>query len=155
MSKSLKRVRTALIAAGITDEPLEMGETRTAQQAADAVGCAVDQIAKSIIFRAETTGEAVLFLTAGGNQVDPMKATDLVGEPLGKADAALIRSQTGFAIGGVSPVGHLSPIRCWIDPRLLEFEKVWAAAGTPCHVFPIEPSRLPDLTGGKVANFTA
>ena len=154
MSKSLTRVKAALLDAGITEPPVEMGETRTAEQAAAAVGCVVDQIAKSIIFRAETTGEAVLFLTAGGNQVDPLKATDLVGEPLGKADAALIRAQTGFAIGGVSPVGHLSPIRCWIDPRLSDFETVWAAAGTPRHVFPVSPTLLPRLTGGTVAHFT-
>ena len=154
MSKSLKRVKAALEAAGLTPDIFEAGEARTAAQAADAAGCHVDQIAKSIIFRAETTGEAVLFLTAGGNQVDPLKATDLVGEPLGKADAALIRAQTGFAIGGVSPVGHLSPIRCWIDPRLSDFETVWAAAGTPRHVFPVSPTLLPRLTGGTVAHFT-
>ncbi len=131
------------------------GETRTAQQAADAVGCALDQIAKSIVFRAETSAEAVLFLTAGGNQVDAAAASGLAGEPLGKADAALIRAQTGFAIGGVAPVGHLSPIRAWLDPRLLEFDTVWAAGGTPRHVFPIAPQDLLRLTGATEANFTA
>ena len=97
MSKSLKRVRQALIDAGFEPEILEMGETRTAQQAADAANCHVDQIAKSIIFRGETSGEAILFLTAGGNKVCADKASALAGEPLGKADATLIRSQTGFA----------------------------------------------------------
>lgn len=154
MSKSLKRVRAAIEAAGLTAEIVEAGQARTAQEAADSVGCHLDQIAKSIIFRAETSGEAVLFLTAGGNKVCTRKATALAGEPLGKADAALIRAQTGFAIGGVAPLGHLTPIRAWLDPRLLEFEVVWAAAGTPRHVFPIDPRALPDLTGAHVAGFT-
>ncbi|MFZ7090635.1 YbaK/EbsC family protein [Primorskyibacter sp. 2E233] len=154
MSKSLARVRAALEAAGLPADIREVGQARTAQEAADSVGCALDQITKSIIFRAETSGEAVLFLTAGGNKVCADKATALAGEPLGKADAALIRSQTGFAIGGVAPLGHLSPIRAWLDPRLLEFAEVWAAAGTPRHVFPLDPTILPGLTGAKAADFT-
>ncbi|WP_417723695.1 YbaK/EbsC family protein [Salipiger sp.] len=155
MSKSLARVRAALIDAGIPADIREVGQARTAQEAADSVGCALDQIAKSIIFRAETSGEAVLFLTAGGNRVDAGKASALAGEPLGKADAALIRAQTGFAIGGVAPVGHLSPIRAWIDPRLLEFDTIWAAAGTPRHVFPMDAHVLPGLTGAIPADFIA
>ena len=103
---------------------------------------------------AETSGTAVLFLTAGGNRVDAAKATALAGEPLGKADAALIRTQTGFAIGGVAPVGHLNPIRAWLDPRLLEFDVIWAAAGTPRHVFPLDAHVLPGLTGAVIADFT-
>ncbi|MAY88079.1 MAG: aminoacyl-tRNA deacylase [Pseudooceanicola sp.] len=154
MSKSLKRVRAALDAAG---EPTEIRETalaRTAPDAAQAVGCEVDQIAKSIIFRGETSGEAILFLTAGGNRVNAEKAATVAGEPLGKADAALVRAQTGFAIGGVSPLGHLNPIRAFVDPRLLEFDYVWAAAGTPHHVFSIAPDRMVTLTGGQTADFT-
>lgn len=153
MSKSVKRVRAALEAAGIAAEIVEVGTARTAQEAADAAGCHLDQIAKSIIFRAEATGEAVLFLTAGGNRVCPDKASTLAASSLGKADAALIRAQTGFAIGGVAPIGHLSPIRAWIDPRLLEFDIVWAAAGTPRHIFPIDPALLPQLTGAEKADF--
>ena len=155
MSKSLKRVRQALIDAGFEPEILEMGETRTAQQAADAANCHVDQIAKSIIFRGETSGEAILFLTAGGNKVCADKASALAGEPLGKADAALIRSQTGFAIGGVSPVGHINPIRAFLDPRLLEFTEIWAAAGTPRHIFALKPQDLLPLSGAQAADFTA
>ncbi|MGP6086260.1 YbaK/EbsC family protein [Antarctobacter jejuensis] len=154
MSKSLKRVRAAIEAAGIPDDIREVGQARTAQEAADSVGCHLDQIAKSIIFRAETTGAAVLFLTAGGNKVCADKATALAGEPLGKADAGLIRAQTGFAIGGVAPLGHLNPIRAWLDPRLLQFDVVWAAAGTPRHVFPLDPHVLPGLTGAIEADFT-
>ncbi|MBF9060745.1 YbaK/EbsC family protein [Rhodobacterales bacterium HKCCSP123] len=156
MSKSLKRVERALQEAGVAVEILEMAEgTRTAEEAARAAGCALDQIAKSIIFRAETHGDAVLFVTAGGNRVDDAKASALAGEPLGKADAGLIRAQTGFAIGGVAPVGHLNPIRAWFDPRLLEFEVVWAAAGTPRHVFAIAPDVLLRLSGAERAHFTA
>ncbi len=153
MSKSLKRVRKALADAGVVAEIRETGDARTAQMAADELGVEVDQIAKSIIFKAETSGEAVLFLTAGGNQVDPDLASNLAKEPLGKADANLVRSQTGFAIGGVSPIGHLTPIRAWMDPRLLDFSTVWSAAGTPRHVFKCAPTDLPKLSGATVAKF--
>ena len=155
MSKSLARVRTALDRAGLSAEILEMSDgTRTAADAARAAGCTVDQIAKSIIFRGEETGHVVLFLTAGGNRVDPARATAVAGQPLGKADAALIREETGFAIGGVAPVGHLKPMTAFFDPRLLDFDRVWAAAGTPRHVFAIAPRALLDLTGARVADFT-
>lgn len=154
MSKSLKRVARALQDAGIDTEIREVGQSRTAQEAADAVGCHLDQIAKSIIFRGETSGAAILFLTAGGNKVDGAKASAVAGEPLGKADAALIRAQTGFAIGGVAPIGHVNPIRAFLDPRLLEFSEVWAAGGTPRHVFAMDPAQLPLLTGAKEADFT-
>lgn len=155
MSKSLKRVKAALDAAGVATEVMEMsGLTKTAQQAADEAGCALDQIAKSVIFRGEASGEAVLFLTAGGNQVDAAKASAVAGEALGKADAALIRAQTGFAIGGVSPVGHLTPVRAFMDPRLLEFDVVYGAAGTPRHIFPIGPKVLERITGATLADFT-
>ena len=130
-------------------------ETRTAQQAAEAVGVALDQIAKSIIFRGETSGAAVLFLTAGGNQVDAAKASGLAGERLGKADADLVRAQTGLVIGGVAPVGHLSPLRAWFDPRLRDFAVLWAAAGTPRHVCPIAPRDLLRISGARTGDFTA
>ena len=124
MSKSLTRVIRALADHGVQITPLEMGDqTRTAQQAADAAGCALDQIAKSVIFAGQTSGRAILFITAGGNQVDSGKASVAAGEPLAKADAGLIRVQTGFAIGGVAPIGHLSPVRafsmraCWISRK--------------------------------------
>lgn len=154
MSKSLKRVRAALIAAGIEPQIRETELARTAADAALAIGCEIDQIAKSMIFRGETSGKALLFLTAGGNRVDADKATKLAGEPLGKADAALIRAQTGFAIGGVSPIGHLTPIRAFIDPRLSDFAVIWAAAGTPHHVFPMSPQELVEMTDGTIGEFT-
>ena len=153
MSKSLKRVARALAEAGIETEIVEVGQSRTAQEAADAVGCHIDQIAKSIIFRGEASGAAILFLTAGGNRVDGAKASALAGEPLGKADAALIRAQTGFAIGGVAPIGHLAPIRAFLDPRLQAFAEVWAAGGTPRHVFAMPSAKLQPRTGAQVSDF--
>lgn len=155
MSKSLKRVKAALADAGLAIEPLEMGaDTRTAQQAADAANCHVDQIGKSVIFAGAESRAAILFITAGGNQVDTEKATALADEPLGKADAALIRAQTGFAIGGVSPIGHLNPIRAYMDPRLTEFESIWVAAGTPRHIFEIAPQTLLTLSNAQIGHFT-
>lgn len=153
MSKSLKRVQRVLAEAGIAAPVVEAGEARTAALAAAAVGCAVDQIAKSIVFRGTETGHVVLFLTAGGNRVCPERAGALAGQPLGKADAALVRAETGFAIGGVAPVGHLRPIEAWCDPRLCDFDRVWAAAGTPRHVFAIAPADLVRLSGARVADF--
>lgn len=154
MSKSMKRVRAALEAAGFEPEIQETKLARTALDAADAVGCEVDQIAKSIIFQGQNSGDAILFLTAGGNRVDEAKATAVAGEPLGKADAALIRTQTGFAIGGVAPVGHLNPIRAFMDPKLLEFDEIWAAAGTPHHVFRVAPDDLNRISNAQITEFT-
>ena len=155
MSKSLNRVRRHMEELGLDVHIIQMADTtRTAEDAAAAAGCAVDQIVKSIVFRGETSGQAILFLTAGANRVDAAKASALAGEPLGKADAALVREQTGFAIGGVSPFGHLNPVRIFMDPRLLDFGAVWAAAGTPHHVFEIAPGKLADATGAKVSAFT-
>lgn len=129
-------------------------ETRTAVDAARAAGCGLDQIVKSILFAA--TGDRLcLFLTAGGNRVDTAAASGLAGEPLGRADAGLVRRVTGFAIGGVAPIGHLTPLPVWLDPRLLDFATVWAAAGTPRHIFPIAPAILQRVTGAIVAPFTA
>ena len=156
MSKSLARVTAALRDAGLDITPVETAtETRTAQQAADAAGVHLDQIVKSILFAGETTGRLYLFLTAGGHQVAPDRATALAGEPLGRADIATVRAVTGFAIGGVAPVGHLTPIPIWADPRLTDFAEVWAAAGTPRHIFPIAPADLLRITGATVAAFTA
>lgn len=155
MSKSLARVTQALQAAGLDITPFEMGDCRTAQAAADAAGCALDQIVKSILFAGTQSGRLYLFLTAGGNQVDADKASALAGEELSRADARQVRDTTGFAIGGVSPVGHLTPSPQFMDPRLLEFAEVWGAAGTPRHIFAISPQDLQRVTGAHLADFTA
>ena len=152
MSKSLKRVSAAL--EGEATEIRETGEAKTALQAAAELGVEVDQIAKSIIFQGQTTGQALLFITAGGNQVCENKAAALAGEPLGRADATLVRAQTGFAIGGVSPLAHKTPIRSFFDPRLMDFPLIWAAAGTPHHVFSLTPARLLEKSAAQQADFT-
>jgi len=155
MSKSLKRVREALLRGGADVNILEMAEgTRTASEAARAAGCDIDQIAKSIIFRGVTSGHAVLFLTAGGNTVDPARASTVAGQALQRADATFVRSETGFAIGGVAPVGHLTPPQVFHDPRLSEFAIVLAAAGTPRHIFCISPDQLFLISGSQPADFT-
>lgn len=153
MSKSLARVKAALaeVEAQIYEMP---SETRTALQAAEAVGCALDQIVKSILFQG-TSGRLFLFLAAGGNQVDAAKASALAGEALGRADADTVRRLTGFAIGGVSPVGHLTPHPLWLDRRLTEFGRIYAAAGTPRHLFSIAPAALLAASGAEIADFTA
>ncbi len=155
MSKSLRRVTQALSDAGLDIAPMEMdGETRTAQQAADQAGCTLDQIAKSIVFEGQDSGAIHLFITAGGNQVDPAKASALIGETLGRADGRKVRSETGFAIGGVAPIAHLTPPRIWFDPRLMDFDVIWAAAGTPRHIFPIQPAILLEISSAQAADFT-
>ena len=154
MSKSLARVTAALRAAGLDSQPLEMpGETRTALQAAEAAGCALDQIVKSFLFQG-ASGQLYLFLTAGGNQVDGARASALAGEALGRADANTVRAVTGFAIGGVAPLGHLAPLPIRMDPALMRFDTVWAAAGTPRHIFPVAPDALRVATGAELADFT-
>ncbi|WP_417729510.1 YbaK/EbsC family protein [Roseovarius sp.] len=155
MSKSLRRVIAALHAAGQDITPIETGNATTAQMAADLVGCDIAQIAKSIMFRGADCGAAVLFVTSGANRVCDARASAVAGEPLDKADAALIRAQTGFAIGGVSPVGHLTPPRAYFDPHLLSFPQVWAAAGTPRHLFGIAPHDLLRICGADLGEFTA
>ncbi|MCW1956378.1 MAG: YbaK/EbsC family protein [Roseobacter sp.] len=153
MSKSLKRVRAAL--EGEAADIRETGEAKTALQAAAELGVEVDQIAKSIVFQGQITGEALLFITAGGNQVCMNKAAALAGEPLGRAQAALVRAQTGFAIGGVSPLAHKNPIRSFFDPRLMDFALIWAAAGTPHHVFSLAPARLLEKSEAQLSDFAS
>lgn len=154
MSKSLIRVMDALTAAGLGTVAIEMpSETRTAQQAADAAGCDLDQIAKSIIFAGADSGQLYLFITAGGNQVDASKASKLARETLERADPHMVRATTGFAIGGVSPVGHLTPIRTFMDPRLHDFSLIFAAAGTPRHIFAIDPAELIKISTAQSTDF--
>lgn len=155
MSKSVRRVTGVLQEAGLDIAPVEIGDATTARMAADLLGCDVAQIAKSVMLRGLTSGAAILFVTSGASRVDDARAAQVAGEALGKADAALIRAQTGFAIGGVAPVGHLTRPRAFFDPHLLEFAQVWAAAGTPRHLFGIAPQELLTLCGAELAEFTA
>ena len=155
MSKRLKRVIAEAKALGLAIDPIRLDvPTNTAQAAADALGCEVAQIIKSILFRIGDTREHVLFLTAGDNRVDPVKAADVARAGLTRADAASIRDWTGFAIGGVSPIGHLNPVRKFFDPDILRFEIIWAAAGTPHHVFSAQPKVLREAIAAELAEFT-
>lgn len=125
--------------------------TRTAQEAAEALGCAVAAIAKSVIFRAPTSDRSVLVVTSGANRVDEAKVTAVIGEPIARADAAFVREHTGYAIGGVSPVGHAKPGLVLIDADLMAMTEFWAAAGTPTSIFRLTPADLTALTGGTMA----
>ncbi len=155
MSKSLKRVEAEAKALGLSIKIIrEDVQTTTAQMAADARGCGVDQIVKSILFREAGSERHVLFLTAGGNRVSQAKAEAACGHGLSRADAASIRAYTGFAIGGVSPLGHLNPVVKFMDPRLMQFEIIWAAAGTPQHVFAINPALLAEKAAAHIIDFT-
>lgn len=126
-------------------------DTRTAQQAADALGCELGQIVKSLIFRAGD--ELVLVLTSGVNRVDEQKAAPLFGvDRLGRADAAAAREATGFAIGGIPPCGHPTPLRAVVDQDLLDWDTVWAAAGAPDAVFELTPQKLVEVTRAATAD---
>ncbi len=125
--------------------------TRTAAEAAAAIGCEVAEIAKTLIFRAEPSARAVLVIASGVNRVDERKVGEIVGEKIVRADADFVRLKTGFAIGGVPPLGHAEPLVTLIDESLRAFETIWAAAGTPNAVFRLTPTDLERLTGGSVA----
>ena len=126
--------------------------TRSAADAAQAIGCKVEQIAKSIVFRTKHTDRPVLVIASGVNRVDEKKIGGLLSEPLGKADADFVRKTTGFVIGGVPPLGHLQKMEIFIDEDLLTHDEIWAAAGTPNAVFGLLPADLVKMTGGRVTS---
>lgn len=148
---SVERVRAALAASGHEDSVQAFPEgTRSAAEAAAAVGCEVAQIAKSIVFR---SGERpVLVIASGANRVDMAKVAAATGFHVKRADGGWVRDVTGFAIGGVAPVGHLAPPVVLVDEDLFAFDRVWAAAGSPMHVFATTPEALLRLTGGAKAD---
>lgn len=124
--------------------------TRTSVEAAQAVGCQVGQIAKSLVFRGKQSGKPVLVIASGANRVDEKRLKELLGEKVEKPDADYVREHTGFAIGGIPPVGHAQPLLTFIDADLLKFEFIWAAAGTPNAVFQLAPADLQKMTGGQI-----
>ena len=149
---SSQRVQEALRALGLGHEVVDLGlSARTAADAAGAVGCRVDQIAKSLVFRLRHSGRPLLVVTSGAHRVDEAKVAALIGEPLERADADFVRAETGFAIGGVAPIGHTRPVATLIDEHLLRFEEIWAAAGHPNTVFRLTPDDLVTMTQGRVA----
>jgi prolyl-tRNA editing enzyme YbaK/EbsC (Cys-tRNA(Pro) deacylase) len=146
------RVQRILAEKGLVTQVVEFAETtRSSADAARQIGCSVAQIAKSLIFRAKPSNRPVLIIASGANRVDEKAIEALLGEGIGKADAEFVRDKTGYAIGGVAPVGHASPVVTFIDEDLLRFDSIWAAAGTPFAVFRLSPQDLPELTGGLVA----
>lgn len=151
LSASVQKVQDALTAHGLSLDVLELpASTRTAQDAAQAIGCQVAQIVKSLIFKTKRTRMPILVLVSGANRVDERKLETLIGEPLGNADADFVRQQTGFAIGGVPPVGHTQDLPTYVDEDLLKYNSVWAAAGTPNAVFQIDPQKLTTIASGNV-----
>lgn len=151
LSESARRVQRALADAGIMAEVVELPDsTRTAKDAAAAIGCRVEQIAKSLVFRRADSGEPVLVIASGPNRVDERLVAAHLEAGIEKADADFVRSATGFAIGGVPPLGHDAPLQTLVDEDLLRLDTIWAAAGTPHAVFSIDPRQLVQATGGQV-----
>lgn len=145
------KVQQALDAIGLPLEVIELPEsTRTSQEAAQAIGCQVGQIAKSIIFQALTSHRPVLVIASGPNRVSEKVIEALLGEAIRKADADFVRQRTGFVIGGVPPVGHAETLVTFIDQDLLEYREIWAAAGTLHAVFRLSPDDLIRMTGGRI-----
>jgi prolyl-tRNA editing enzyme YbaK/EbsC (Cys-tRNA(Pro) deacylase) len=150
LPESARRVRAAAQAAGLDVDVVEMPtSTRTAEEAARACGCAVGQIVKSLVFAGAESGRIYLLLVSGANRVDEKGAARETGEALLRPDAARVREATGFAIGGVPPLGHAMPLATFMDEDLLRFEIVWAAAGTPNAVFAVHPRLLQAATGAR------
>ena len=150
LRSSARQVQDFLRANGFSFEVRELpGSTRTAQEAADSVGCRVGQIAKSLVFKDKATGEPVLVVASGANRVDVQKIQAATGLKLGRADGTYVKEKVGFAIGGIPPAGHLRPLETVLDPDLLAYDAIWAAAGTPFAVFQLKPADLQPLTGGR------
>ncbi len=153
LKDSARRVQEALAARGFDVTVREFpASTRTSAEAAAAIGCEVAQIAKTLVFRTRVSERPVLVIASGANRVDEKAVAALIGEKIGRADADFVRAKTGFAIGGVPPVGHDTALMTVIDRDLLALDEIWAAAGTPNAVFPLAPRDLVALTGGKVAD---
>ncbi|MGI5922277.1 MAG: YbaK/EbsC family protein [Syntrophomonadaceae bacterium] len=153
LSKSAQKIQAVLNEYGLELKVVEFEEsTRTSSEAAAAIGCELGQIAKSLIFKGKNTEKPILVIASGDNRVDEKKIRALAGEKIGKADAAFVLKHTGYAIGGVPPVGHATPITPFIDQDLLRFEEIWSAAGTPHAVFKLTPDQLINITGGTLAD---
>jgi Cys-tRNA(Pro) deacylase len=154
MKAAVERVIAALRAAGVEAEVTEFGQsTRTAEEAAAAVGATVGQIVKSLVFLA---GDApVLALVSGANRADTERLAAAAGANIRRADADAVRAATGYSIGGVPPIGHATPLRTFLDADLMRYDTIWAAAGTPNAVFPIAPAELERITGAEVVDLAA
>lgn len=155
LKPSAQRVQDALLARGYANRIVEFADsTRTAAEAAAAVGCTVGQIAKSLLFQGHASGKPLLIIVSGANRVHEKRVAAQIGEKLAKADAEFVRTATGYAIGGVPPLGHAQPLDTYIDQDLLAFDEIWAAAGHPHAVFRLTPDELVGMTGGQVIPIT-
>ncbi|WP_234447759.1 YbaK/EbsC family protein [Viridibacillus soli] len=151
MKESALAIQTTLQSLGFENQVVELPDsTRTAQEAADAIGCTVAQIAKSIIFRMKNTNAPLLVVASGSNRINEKLIAKVVEDKLGKADADFVREHTGFVIGGVAPIGHTSEIVTLIDEDLFQHDTIWAAAGHPKAVFQLTADELVQLTDGKI-----
>jgi prolyl-tRNA editing enzyme YbaK/EbsC (Cys-tRNA(Pro) deacylase) len=156
LPRSARRVREALLALDLPADVVRLTDsTRTAPEAAAAVGCELGAIVKSLVFRGVGSGDPVLALLSGDNRADEALVAAAVGEDIERPDASWVRSVTGYSIGGIPPVGHPAPVRTVLDEDLLRFETVWAAAGNPHAVFPISPDVLASATGASVTRLAA
>lgn len=152
LSDSARRVQEALRAGGFANQVLELLEpVKTAQAAADAVGCTPEQIVKSLVFRTARSGRGVLVVASGRHRVDTAKVAELLGEPVEMGDPRFVREITGFAIGGIPPLGHATALEVLIDAHLTTLPELWAAAGHPNSLFRLTPDELSRMTGGRVA----
>jgi Cys-tRNA(Pro) deacylase len=153
LGSSAQRVQDALAALGLDCRVVMLPtSTRTAAQAAAALGCDVGQIVKSLVFRAATSGAPIFVVASGANRVDETRLAERVGEPIAKADAAFVREHTGYAIGGVAPIGHPRTLRTFIDAELLRYDTIWAAGGMPNSIFALTPADLQHMTSGTVVD---
>ena len=138
---------------GFSSHVVELPDsTRTAREAAQAVGCRVEQIVKSLVFKGQRTNRPILAVASGTNRVNEQRLSELAGEPIEKADADFVRERTGFVVGGVPPIGHAEHLETFIDEDLLRYGQLWAAAGTPHAVFQLTPAELEAMTGGRVVS---
>lgn len=153
---SAQKVQDHLDALGFGCRVVELpASTRTAEEAAHAIGTTVAQIAKSLVFRGRESDAALLVIASGAHRVDERKLAAAAGEPIGRANADFVRERTGYAIGGVPPVGHPEPLRTFVDASLRRFDTIWAAAGTPFAVFRLTPAQLEAMTGGEVVELAS
>jgi len=151
LTSSAQKIQDYINSLGYDLTVIEHAEsTRTAQEAADRAGCELGQIVKSLIFKGRASNKPILVLTSGANRVDEKRISEYAGESIGKADADFARSTTGFVIGGVPPFGHIQKIETYIDEDFLQYEKIWAAAGTPNAIFELPTDVLQKITEGKV-----
>ena len=151
LSPSAQKVQDALHTQGFDLTVIEHAKsTRTAQEAAERVGVTLGQIVKSLIFKGKTSGKPILVLTSGANRVDEKRIRSYTGEKIGRADPDFVRAVTGYAIGGVPPIGHVQQMETYLDEDLMQYDIIWAAAGTPKAVFKLTPGDLQRMTQGKV-----